>query len=489
MVVVPMRLYFLLFLCSLVPVASSAAGLPNIVFINADDLTHTDLSVYGGQAHTPNFDRLAKEGMRFTQCFQAAPMCSPTRHNLYTGLYPVKSGAYPNHTFAKDGTKSIVHYLQPLGYRVALSGKTHVAPRTVFPFEYSGKSNNPDMEAIDQLLKESKENDTPFCLFACSNEPHSPWNKGDPDRYPVDAIKLPSYLIDTPETREAMSLYLAEITYYDGQVGQILDLLDKHGFSENTLVMVSSEQGSSLPFAKWTLYDPGLGTALLARWPGKIPPGTTTEAMVEYVDVVPTLLEVAGSEPVAGLDGKSFLPVLKGEATEHKEYVFGLMTTRGINGGSDFFGIRSVRSKTHQLIVNLTPEETFANACTTSPEFLSWKAAAESGDAQAAALVKRYEHRPPVELYSAEDGWENWNNLADSADHSAIRGELQAQLDAWMKDQGDLGQATEMAALEHQNAGRNSEDDGGETPNKGKKKGKAKGDAKGKSKAKGNPGE
>ena len=140
-----------------------------------------------------------------------------------------------------------------------------------------------------------------------------------------------------------MSLYLAEITYYDGQVGQILDLLDKHGFSENTLVMVSSEQGSSLPFAKWTLYDPGLGTALLARWPGKIPPGTTTEAMVEYVDVVPTLLEVAGSEPVAGLDGKSFLPVLKGEATEHKEYVFGLMTTRGINGGSDFFGIRSVR--------------------------------------------------------------------------------------------------------------------------------------------------
>ena len=154
MVVVPMRLYFLLFLCSLVPVASSAAGLPNIVFINADDLTHTDLSVYGGQAHTPNFDRLAKEGMRFTQCFQAAPMCSPTRHNLYTGLYPVKSGAYPNHTFAKDGTKSIVHYLQPLGYRVALSGKTHVAPRTVFPFEYSGKSNNPDMEAIDQLLKE-----------------------------------------------------------------------------------------------------------------------------------------------------------------------------------------------------------------------------------------------------------------------------------------------------------------------------------------------
>ena len=129
-------------LAALLCAASSSFGAekkPNIVFINADDLTHTDLSVYGGQAITPNFERLASEGMRFTHCFQAAPMCSPTRHNLYTGIHPVKSGAYPNHTFAKEGTKSIVHHLKPHGYRVALSGKTHIAPKSVFPFEYSGK--------------------------------------------------------------------------------------------------------------------------------------------------------------------------------------------------------------------------------------------------------------------------------------------------------------------------------------------------------------
>src|SRR6056297_2861650 len=114
-----------LFLCGaasalLTLVASAAdAPLPNIVFINADDLTHTDLSVYGGQAHTPNFERLAGEGMQFANCFQAAPMCSPTRHHLYTGIYPVKSGAYPNHTFAREGTRSIVHHLRPHGYRVA----------------------------------------------------------------------------------------------------------------------------------------------------------------------------------------------------------------------------------------------------------------------------------------------------------------------------------------------------------------------------------
>ena len=107
----------------------SVSAKPNFVFIIADDCTFRDVGCYGGQAKTPNIDKLAKEGMQFSRCFQTAPMCSPTRHNLYTGLYPVKSGAYPNHTFVKDGTKSVVHYLKPKGYRVALSGKTHINPR------------------------------------------------------------------------------------------------------------------------------------------------------------------------------------------------------------------------------------------------------------------------------------------------------------------------------------------------------------------------
>jgi uncharacterized sulfatase len=426
---------------------------PNIVFINADDLTHTDLSVYGGQAHTPNFERIAAEGMKFSHCFQAAPMCSPTRHNLYTGIYPVKTGAYPNHTFAKEGTKSIVHHLKPLGYRVALSGKTHISPKEVFPFEYSGQKN-PDMEAIESLFVESKQAGTPFCLFACSNEPHTPWNLGDPGRYPPGKIELPPYLVDTPETRKGMSNYLAEITYYDDQVGQILDLLDKHGLRENTLVMVSSEQGNSMPFAKWTLYDNGLQTALIARWPGKIAPGSETAAMVEYVDVVPTLLDAVGAEAVGELDGKSFLPVLLGEKSEHKDYVFGIMTTRGIINGSDSFGIRSVRNRTHRLIVNLTPETKFTNACTQSPEFLSWVEKAAKGDAEAARLVKKYHYRPGEELYDVSGDWHNFQNLGDDPAHQEIRNTLRARLDEWMKEQGDLGQETELAAYDHQGAGR-----------------------------------
>ncbi|MFK7822502.1 MAG: sulfatase-like hydrolase/transferase, partial [Planctomycetaceae bacterium] len=210
------------FLLSLIASSTLAADRPNLLFIIADDCTFRDIGCYGGQAHTPTIDALARQGMRFTRCFQAAPMCSPTRHNIYTGLYPVKSGAYPNHTFVKDNVKSVVHYLKPNGYRVALSGKTHIGPRKLFRFEYSGKKN-PDMGVIDQLFADTAETGKPFCLFACSNEPHAPWDKGDPSRYPPESIKLPANFVDTPETWEAMSKYLAEITYFDSQVGQCLE--------------------------------------------------------------------------------------------------------------------------------------------------------------------------------------------------------------------------------------------------------------------------
>ncbi|MDP6503981.1 MAG: sulfatase atsG, partial [Planctomycetota bacterium] len=113
----------------------------------------------------------------------------------------MKSGADPTHTFAKTATRSVVQYMQPLGDRVALSGKRHISPREIFSFEYTSKGNNPDMVAIDKLFGECKETKTPFCLFACSNEPHSPWNKGDASRYDPAAIKLPPYFVDTPETR------------------------------------------------------------------------------------------------------------------------------------------------------------------------------------------------------------------------------------------------------------------------------------------------
>ena len=438
---------------------AASAGRPNFVFIIADDCTYRDLGCYGGQAYTPNLNRLAEQGMKFERCFQAAPMCSPTRHNIYTGLYPVKSGAYPNHAFAKDGTKSIVHYLRPYGYRVALSGKRHIAPVEVFPFEYSGRKN-PDMQAVDKMFAECREAGTPFCLFACSNEPHSPWNKGDASRYPPEKVRLPPYFVDTPETRRDMSKYLAEITYFDGQVGKILQLLEQHELVDDTVVMVVSEQGSSFAFGKWTCYETGLQSACVVRWPNHVAAGTTSHAMVEYVDILPTFLEAAGVPRPEVLDGESFLPVLLGQRDIHKHHVFGLMTTRGINHGSDTFGIRSVRGERFKYVRNLSPEVTFQNACTKSKTFRSWVAKAAAGNEAAQERVDRYQHRPAEELFDLRVDPLEWNNLAEDPALAGVKARLRRELDAWMVSQGDQGQQTELEALEHQARNRNRQNRG-----------------------------
>ena len=267
-------------------------------------------------------------------------------------------------------------------------------------------------------------------------------------------MKLPAYIVDTPRMRNDFSDYLAEITYFDSQVGEILGLLEKHGLSENTLVMVVSEQGNGFPFAKWTCYDHGLQSAMVVRWPGKVKAGAVTDAMVEYVDVTPTFIDAAGGKPVAGLDGKSFLPVLRGETQTHKQHVFGIMTTRGINSGPDAFAIRSVRDARYKLILNLNHKTKFTNACTVSPAFQSMIAKAAAGDAMAKRLVHAYQHRPQVELFDLKTDPLEMKNLAGQSDLKKVEARLQATLAAWMKAQGDEGVATELKAKERQSRGR-----------------------------------
>jgi N-sulfoglucosamine sulfohydrolase len=440
---------------------------PNFVFIIADDCTFRDIGCYGGQAYTPNIDQLAREGMRFTQAFQAAPMCSPTRHTIYTGLYPVRSGAYPNHTFANDDVKSIVHYLKPLGYRVALSGKSHVAPKSVFSFEYSKaqasypfgsenktkKSNDPDFEVMEKLMMESKENKNPFCLFVTSNQPHAPWDLGDTSRYPPEKLKLPSYYVDTKITRKELSKYYAEITYFDDQVGRTLDLLKKYDLDENTIIIVTSEQGNQFPFAKWTLYDSGLQTAFIASWPGKIKANVVSDAMIEYVDVLPTFVEAAGGKVEDEVDGKSLLPVLFGEKNTHKKEVYGIMTTLGINNGSKCFPIRSIRTNDYKLILNLSHEEKFQNIIMRESIWHSWLDKAKTGDQDAQDKIDRYNYRPAIELFDVKKDMLEWNNLAIDPKYADVIADLKGKLEAWMNEQGDLGIETELKALERQHYG------------------------------------
>ncbi len=427
---------------------------PNIVFILADDCTNWDIACYGSvDSKTPNIDKLASEGMKFNRCYEAAPMCSPTRHNIFTGLYPVKSGAYPNHTRANDGTKSIIHYLQPLGYRVAQAGKRHIQPQEVFPFEYLGNDKNPDFDKVEVFFKDVKSSNEPFALMLCSNEPHTPWNKGDASQFKPEKITLPPHYVDTKETREAYCAYLAEINYLDGQVGEALDLLDKYGFADNTLVVFASEQGNSFPFAKWTCYEAGVKSGLIARMPAIIKAGTVSESIVEYADILPTFIELAGGEIPNELDGKSLMPVFENPNQEIKDFAYSIHTTRGIIKGSEYFGIRGIVNEKYRYIWNLTPDAEFNNVVNNSKNggtdwYKSWVAKAKTDDVAKNLLIK-YKKRPAEELYDIKNDKWCLVNLADDKQYLTIKNELKEELLKWMKECGDKGQQTELEAFEH----------------------------------------
>jgi uncharacterized sulfatase len=316
-------------LSALVPAAIAETprpSRPNIVLLLADDQTWSSSGVYGNQdVKTPNLDRLAAQGMRFDAAFTATAMCAPTRQQLYTGLYPVRSGAYPNHAWVKPGTRSLVHVFRDLGYRVGLTGKTHIGPPESFPFEVIGTARDGDLIEVDLEAAArfiQRDATQPFLLVVASNSPHEPWTHGDGSAFDRAAISVPAWLADTPQTRESLARYYAEVTHFDAQVGAILDALERAGRTSDTLVLYTSEQGASLPFAKWTLYDAGIKTAMVVRWPGQVKPGASTSAMVAYVDVLPSLYEAAGGKPgPLDLDGRSFLEVLLGTRASHRDHV------------------------------------------------------------------------------------------------------------------------------------------------------------------------
>lgn len=433
---------------------------PNIVIIMGDDLTFSDIEPYGSkQVRTPNLTRLAKEGMCLDNMFTTTAMCAPTRQQFMTGLFPIRNGAWPNHSRVYDGTKSIAHYIKDLGYRAALLGKRHINPLASFPFEYLGGRDDDHGKGMDINLNLAERfihnaGDSPFLLMITSNQPHVPWNRGDAAKYPPDAIQLRPGCEDTPMTRQTLSRYFAEITYLDSLVGKSLEIIERAGITKNTLVIFTSEHGSQFPFEKWTCYDHGLKTAFIAKWPGMIEAGSRASGMIQYVDVVPTLIEIAGGNPAKintgtkdsngyeGFDGKSFLPILKGEKRGFRDFVYGVHTTRGIINGSEAYGIRSIRSNKYLYIRNLNAEATFSNVLTDGAIIKEWI------DKNPKGRVAFYQKRPEEELYDIVKDPEQLVNLADKKEYNSIKEKLKVELDAFMEQQGDHGKATEMQATE-----------------------------------------
>ncbi|MCX2575885.1 sulfatase family protein [Pedobacter sandarakinus] len=419
---------------------------PNVVIIMADDLDTRQLSCYGGKnIQTRNIDKLAGEGLKFNNIYASHATCVPTRASLFTGLYPMRHGSFQNHKPVYPNMKSVGHYLANVGYQVALTGKDHsTRPASAFPFEIikgfqpQCTSSNDEYE-LDDVEKFMTNQQKPFCLFIMSINPHKPWDQGDPTEFNADKLILPPSMVDTKETRKEYCNYLAEIRRLDNQVGDVMAMLKKTGQDKNTIFMFLGEQGPQFAGGKWNCWDLGQKSSMIVRWPNQIKPNIQTNAIVQYEDITPTLIDIAGGKAIDSLDGKSFLPVLKGNSKTARSYAYGIYNN--IPEGPAY-PMRSLRDERYKLILNLSPEKTYGIKWYNGPGDLgvwkSWNDKAET-NAEAKFLVNRIKHRPAIEFYDTLKDPYELNNLANNPSYKKQIDTFSKVLKDWMKQQHDDG--------------------------------------------------
>ncbi len=420
---------------------------PNILIIIADDCTYSDLPLYGGvNVKTPEIDKLASQGMTFNKAYVSMSMCVPCRAELYTGMYPVTNGVCWNHSIARTGLKSIVHYLGEKGYRTGIAGKVHARPKEVFPFEMVdgverncvSETANYDAEKLREFIVQDKKQ--PFCLVTALVVPHTPWTVGDPSHFNPGELKIPPYLADTKDTRREFANYLAEIEVLDQQVGATLNLLKQEGIEDNTIVIFTSEQGAQFPGCKWTNWDAGVHTGFIVRWSGKVKAGSQTNALIQYADVLPTLLDAVGGKSNDNFDGSSFLPVLKGKKNIHRDFAYFMHNNVPEGPG---YPIRSVADGEYHYIRNLTPDKLYIEKhlmgrMALNQYWPSW-IFESTNNPKTLELVTRYMKRPSEELYNIKNDPNELENLIESPEMQSIKIKLSGELDKWMEQQGDPG--------------------------------------------------
>ncbi|HEY7156542.1 MAG TPA: sulfatase [Gemmataceae bacterium] len=426
----------------------SAADRPNIVLFLADDLSWADCSPYGGKdIRTPNMARLAADGMTFTHAFVASPSCAPSRAALLTGLDPMRNGAMLNHSRPRAAIKKWPAYFHDLGYETVAFGKVaHYAQVTDYGFDRASHFKYHQDDCIEAAVKwlQERRSDKPLCFLVGTNWPHVPWPRKT--AYDPAKLTLPPTLVDTSATRLARTRYAEAVANADRDLGLVYDAAKKH-LGKEVLFLFSSDHGSQFPFGKWNCYDAGIRTPLLVAWPGRIKAGTKSEAMVSWLDFLPTCLEAAGGTPPKEISGRSFLAVLRGEKATHRDKMF---ATHSGDGQMNQYPIRAVRTRDWKYIRNLdaaAEHHTHIDKAAAGDGREYWDSWVEKAktDPTAAAVVRRYHKRPAEELYDLKaDPWELHNLAADPA-HVATLTKLRVDLDAWMKKQGDEGIKTERA--------------------------------------------
>lgn len=441
--------------------AATGTRRPNILFAIADDWSWPHASIAGTkELQTPNFDRVAKEGCLLTNTFTAAPQCSPNRAALLTGrnIWQIEEAGTHASIFPKT-YPVYTELLKAAGYHVGFTGKGYGPgdflrggwPHNPAGKEYNTKTTTPPADGVANhdyaenfdVFLEAREEGAPFCFWYGGKEPHRSyaWESGLKAGKNPDNAEVPAFLPDTGLIRKDLLDYYQEIEWFDTHLGRILDRLEAIGELDNTIVVVTGDNGMPFPCAKANLYEFGTHVPLAMRWPENIDAGRTEDALVSFIDFAPTFLAVAGIVIPETHTGRSLLPLLMGEAKEPNSFVL-TGRERHTHARYDNLGYpgRAIRTQDLLYIHNMKPERWPAGD---PPEYHD----IDSCPAKTFLLENREEHpeffdaavgkRPEEELFEIKQDPACMHNLAADPVYAEKLAELRAQLHAALKAQGD----------------------------------------------------
>ena len=433
--------------------AQSPAQRPNILWLIAEDFG-PHLGAYGTrEVFSPNLDRLAGDGVRYTRAFTTAPVCSPSRSALITGMYQTTIGAHNHRSHRDDG------YTLPAGVRVAsdwMRQAGYFAANVVelpasFGFKGTGKTDwnfTYHGEPFDSERWSDLASHQPFFAQINFNETHRRFHapaKADPAK-----VQIPPYYPDHPVTQNDWAQYLDSATELDRKVGLVLRQLEADGLADNTIVVFFGDNGQAMVRGKQFVYDSGLHVPLIIRWPKSFPaprhfkPGAVDDRLIAAIDLLPTMLDAIGAGKPADMQGQIFLG---DRAAPRREYVFGARD----RCDETVFRFRTVRDVRYRYIRNFTPERPLLQPNDykerSYPVWNLLKQLSAEGKLTPVQAVLAAPTMPAEELYDLERDPHETVNLVASREHRATLERLRAALTTWIDETNDQGKTLEPAEL------------------------------------------
>ena len=433
---------------------------PNIILIVSDDHGLETLGCYGNAViKTPNLDGLAAEGVRFTSAFCTTASCSASRSVILSGMYNHANGQYGHqhsyhHFISFDNVKSLPVRLTEAGYRTGRIGKYHVAPEEVYKFDVAlaGNSRSPVQMAENCRDFVGADDGRPFFLYFCMSDPHRGGGvaeelPGRPDRFgnrgkgsypgvkevkydPKDVI-VPAFLPDSPECRAELAQYYQSVSRVDQGVGRLLSVLKEADKYDNTVIIYISDNGVAFPGAKTTLYEPGMNLPCIVRRPRQQKKGITCDALINYADLAPTIMDFAGAASGNNtFQGRSFKSVFEQEHPLGWDVTYASHTFHEI---TMYYPMRVVRQRRYKLIWNIAHglDYPFASDLWAAS---TWQATLRRGEKYyGKRTVEAYLHRPKFELYDLQNDPDEVKNLADNPKYENVLAELKEELKAFQK--------------------------------------------------------